>query len=45
VGHAECRRACVFGEWLIVFNCSVLPFWNENKLPSISYILGGERDS
>jgi hypothetical protein len=25
---------CVFGEWLIVFNCSMLTFWNGNKLPS-----------
>jgi hypothetical protein len=25
---------CVFGEWLVVFNCSVLSFWNGNKLPS-----------
>jgi hypothetical protein len=23
----------VFGEWLIVFSCSVLTFWNGNKLP------------
>jgi hypothetical protein len=24
----------VFGEWLVVFNCSVLSFWKGNKLPS-----------
>jgi hypothetical protein len=28
----DARRA--FGERLIVFNCSVLSFWNGNKLPS-----------
>jgi hypothetical protein len=28
----DARR--VFGEWLIVLNCSVLTFWNVNKLPS-----------
>jgi hypothetical protein len=28
----DARR--VFGEWLVVFNCSVLSFWNGNKLPS-----------
>jgi hypothetical protein len=27
-------RARVFEEFLTVFNCSVLSFWNENKLPS-----------
>jgi hypothetical protein len=28
----DARR--VFGECLVVFNCSVLSFWNENELPS-----------
>jgi hypothetical protein len=28
----DARR--VFGEWLSVLNCSVLSFWNGNKLPS-----------
>jgi hypothetical protein len=28
----DARR--VFVEWLIAFNCSVLTFWNGNKLPS-----------
>jgi hypothetical protein len=28
----DARR--VFGEWLSLFNCSVLSFWNGNKLIS-----------
>jgi hypothetical protein len=28
----DARR--VFGEWLIAWSCSVLSFWNGNKLPS-----------
>jgi hypothetical protein len=31
----DARR--VFVEWLIAFNCSVLTFWNGNKLPSVHY--------